>query len=156
MRWILLDRIVACNPGVDVHAQKTFPASTPLFEDHFPGYPIIPGVLQVEMMAHAGSRCINLTTPEQLAILGSIKSAKFYKPIGPDELCDIHVKIESIRSGYAIGRGEISVNGDRRSTAEIMFAMIPRSKVNMSHFERTLDPIAEVMKGKVYESGPVG
>ena len=155
MRWILLDRIVECDPGKSVRAVRTFPADTPFFSYHFPDYPIIPGVLQVEMMAHAGSRCISLTTPDQLAILGSIKSARFYKPIGPDEECDIRVTVSSIRSSHAVATGEIYVNGERRSTAEIMFAMIPRSKVDTTHFKRTLDPL-KADGSASYESNPLG
>lgn len=136
MRWVFIDEITECEPGRSARALKRFSGDEALFQDHFPGYPILPGVLQIEMLAHAGSRCIAAVNAESLAILGSVKSAKFYKPIEPPCVCEMRVEIDTLKPQYAVAHGGIYVNDERMSAIELMFVMIPREKVNSSHFER--------------------
>ena len=132
MRWILVDKILECEPGKTLVAEKSFSGEEDFFQDHFPGYPVVPGVLQIEMIAHAGGRCVALLHPERLAILGSVKSAKFYRPLTPPRTCTIRAEVLQIRDDYAVAKGEITANGERLCAAEIMFAILPRTKLDSS------------------------
>ncbi|MBS1984857.1 MAG: beta-hydroxyacyl-ACP dehydratase [Bdellovibrionales bacterium] len=126
MRWILVDKILECEPGKSVVATKSFAPSDDFFADHFPNFPVVPGVMQIEMIAHAGGRCITLAEPETHAMLGSVKSAKFIHTIGPGSLCTIRAEITLKRERYAMATGSVEVDGRRVSVAEIMFALVPR------------------------------
>jgi 3-hydroxyacyl-[acyl-carrier-protein] dehydratase len=138
MRWILVDKILECDPGKTIVASKTFTRSEEFFLDHFPGHPIVPGVLQIEMIAHAGSRCIALLNTDHLAILGAVRSAKFYRPIEPGSLCRIKVQIMSLRKSFAMAEGEIEVDGERVCSVELMFAMMPRTNLKSNHEDEVL------------------
>ena len=78
MRWFLIDRIVECDPGKSIIGVKVFSRSEIFFMDHFNGFPIVPGVLQIEMMATTGGKAIKLAEDSWLPVLGSVKKAKFY------------------------------------------------------------------------------
>lgn len=135
MRWRLLDKILECEPGVSAVGIKTFPSSEEFFLDHFPGMPIVPGVLQIEMMAQLAGKCIAIANPQILPVLGSVKAAKYYHNINPDEECVIKVTITKIGKGYATADGVIEVNSRRVSTASIFFGQVERSKLSSEDFD---------------------
>ncbi len=135
MRWRLLDKILECEPGVSAVGIKTFPSSEEFFQDHFPGMPIVPGVLQIEMMAQLAGKCIALAHPGILPVLGSVKSAKYYHNINPDEQCVIKVTITKIAKGYSTAEGVIEVNSKRVSTASIFFGQVERSRLSSEDFD---------------------
>lgn len=135
MRWLLIDRILECEPGVSAVGIKTFPRSDLIFMDHFPGFPIVPGVLQVEMMAQMIGKCAAMAKTHILPVLGAVKSAKFYGNIHPGDLCYIKVKLLKIASSYITGEGEIEVNGKRVASATILFGQLDRSKLDSQSFD---------------------
>lgn len=59
MRFLLVKSIVSLVPGESIEARMSLPASEELFRDHFPGFPVVPGVLLTEMMAQAAGKCLN-------------------------------------------------------------------------------------------------
>ena len=126
MRWILIDQLLECDPGKRAVGVKTFPLSDLFFLDHFTGNPIVPGVLQIEMMAQTGGKSLRLLRPEMQALLGSVKSAKFLKPIRPGDRCRITVDIVT-RDDYAIETGIVEVDGVRVSQAELLAVFVPRA-----------------------------
>lgn len=127
MRWIFIDRMVDCVPGRRAVAIKTFPRSDLLFMDHFAGLPTVPGVLQIEMIAQTGGKCIRLARPGVLTMLGVVRSAKFYRRIEPGEQCRITVGITRMREDYALESGRIEVDGERAAEAELVVAITPWS-----------------------------
>ncbi len=135
MRWLLIDKILECEPGVSATGIKTFPRSDLLFMDHFPGLPIVPGVLQIEMIAQMAGKCIALSRPGILPVLGSVKSAKFYHNIQPGEACLIKGRIEKIARNYALAEGEIEVAGRKVSAASILFGLIDRGQLHSNEFD---------------------
>lgn len=135
MRWLLLDRIVDCTPGVTARGLKTFPRSDLLFLDHFPGFPLVPGVLQIEMIAQLAGKCIALANPGVLPVLGTVKSAKFYRNVGPGDPCLIQVRIERSTRDYAVASGEITVNGGKVAAAQVLFGMTARKKLTSEDFD---------------------
>jgi 3-hydroxyacyl-[acyl-carrier-protein] dehydratase len=124
MRWILVDKLLEMNPGQKAVGVRSFSRSELFFMDHFPGFPIVPGVLQVEMIAQVGGRCIRAANPDILTILTSVKGARFLRKIEPGDQAVIKVEV-SVRKGYSVAKGHIEVNEETVSEAEVMYAHIP-------------------------------
>jgi len=135
MRWLLIDKILECEPGKTAHGVKTFPRSDLVFMDHFPGHPIVPGVLQIEMIAQLGGKCASLAKADILPVLGSVKQAKFYRQIKPGDLCHVFVQIEKISSTYIIASGHIEVEGRKACSASILYGTILRNKLESESFD---------------------
>ena len=123
----LIDRIVDLNVGegtITVEAQV--PKHNTIFEGHFPGYPIMPGVLLIEAMAQsAGWLLIALTKFERMAFLASVKEGKMRSFVNPGDLLTINVRLIHEGSGYAVTEAKIHVKGELRSNATISFGVIP-------------------------------
>ena len=78
MRFLLVKRIVTLEPGKSVEAEMSLPATEELFQDHFPGFPVVPGVLLTEMMAQTAGKCLNAQQlPRGNAMLVEVRSARF-------------------------------------------------------------------------------
>src|SRR6478752_7188116 len=114
----LIDRIVDLDLGertITVEAQV--PKQNTIFEGHFPGYPLMPGVLLIEAMAQ--------TKFERMPFLASVKEAKMRSFVTPGDLLTINVRVVHEGSGYAVTEAKIRVNGELRSNATITFGVIP-------------------------------
>src|SRR5512140_2990195 len=107
--FVLIDRIVDLNLGertITVEAQV--PEKHTIFEGHFPGYPIMPGVLLTEAMAQSsGWLLIGLTKFERMPFLAQIKEAKMRGFVSPGELLTIDVNLVHEGSGYAITAAKV-------------------------------------------------
>ena len=152
MRFILLDRIVALEPGRNIHAVKTLPADEPLFLDHFPGFPVVPGVLLVEMMAQAAGKCLHCESPDTLAMLGKINSATFRDWIRPDQLIDVFAEIVNRRAKFATAVCRILVGEHLRASAELLFGFVPRTQLASDY----RDHVLEEFLSRDHESTPSG
>lgn len=135
MRWQLLDRIVECDPGKSAVGIKCFSRSELFFMDHFPGYPIVPGVLQIEMMAQMAGKCIAIGNPEVLPVLGSVKNAKFYKNIVPGDQCFVRAQIIKVARQYGMAEVFVEVDKVKVSSAEILFGFVPRKNLESNGFD---------------------
>lgn len=138
-RWILIDRVVEVESGKRIKGVKAFTRAELFFMDHFHGFPIVPGVLQVEMMATTGGKLIKLDHPELLPVVGSIKSAKFYSHIRPGDQCFIHVELERLRKSYALANGWVEVDGKKVSEATIMYGIMSAELLDPEY----VDPVLE-------------
>src|SRR5512143_987710 len=122
MRFILVDRIHELDPGKRIIASKTLPASEELFRDHFPGFPVVPGVLLTEMMAQAAGRCLDAEgTHPGRAMLGKINGASFREWVKPDQEIVLHAKITQNRPTYATADCFAEVEGKKVCSAELFF-----------------------------------
>lgn len=123
----LIDRIIDLNIGdktITVEAQV--PEKSTIFEGHFPGYPLMPGVLLIEAMAQtSGWLLIALTRFERMAFLGAVKEAKMRGFVVPGELLTIDASIVHEGSGFAITSAKVRVGGQLRSSATITFPQVP-------------------------------
>jgi 3-hydroxyacyl-[acyl-carrier-protein] dehydratase len=123
----LIDRIVDLNIGektITVEAQV--PKESTIFEGHFPGYPILPGVLLIESMAQAsGWLLIALTKFERMPFLAMVKEAKMRSFATPGELLTVDASVIHEGSGFAVTEARISVGGRLRCNATITFRHIP-------------------------------
>jgi 3-hydroxyacyl-[acyl-carrier-protein] dehydratase len=135
MRWQLLDRIVECDPAKSAVGIKCFSRSELFFIDHFPGFPIVPGVLQIEMMAQMAGKCIAIGNPNILPVLGSVKGAKFYKNVVPGDQCWIYAQITKVGKHYGIAEVYVEVDKQKVSSAEILFGFVPRKNLESNSFD---------------------
>lgn len=152
MRWLLIDQIIECEPGVRARGVKTFSRSEVFFMDHFPGMPIVPGVLQVEMMAQMAGKCYAISHPEVLPVLGTIKNAKFYGNVNPGDRCIIYAEIVKQGKGFLIADCKVEVDEKRVSSATILFGMVQRSRLSSKEFDAVVEDWKKKMEGKKNES----
>ncbi len=127
MRWLLIDKITEMVPGEKAVGIKCFTLSESFFIDHFPGFPIVPGVLQIEMIAQLGGRCIMAAEPDFLPVLTSVKCAAFRKSIEPGDKAYIFAEVTK-RKSYSTASGWIEVDGTVVSSADIMYGHLPISE----------------------------
>jgi 3-hydroxyacyl-[acyl-carrier-protein] dehydratase len=123
----LIDRIVALNVGektITVEAQV--PETSTIFEGHFPGYPIMPGVLLTEAMAQSsGWLLLALMKFERMPFLAMIKEAKMRGFVSPGQLLTIDAKVEHEGSGFAVTSAKVRVGTELKCSADLTFRHIP-------------------------------
>lgn len=98
--------------------------------DHFPGRPLVPGVLQIEMVAQTAGACIRIARAGMLTLLTKVRSAKFIRPISPGDQCRITADVTRLGTSYAISFGIVEVADNRVAEVEIMHAIVPRESLN--------------------------
>jgi len=112
---LLVDRVVGLERGERIHAVKAVSFNEQYFQGHFPGRPIMPGVLQVEALAQAaailGIESLELSGTGKLVYFMGIDGAKFRAPVEPGCLLDLHVEFTQKRSRVCKFRGAASVEG---------------------------------------------
>ncbi len=120
---LLVDRVKALTLGERIHAIKAVSMNEPFFQGHFPGAPIMPGVLQIEALAQAagilGIETLELAGTGKLVIFMGIENAKFRSPVLPGCLLDLHVAFTQKRSRVYKFAGKASVEG--KVTCEVEF-----------------------------------
>lgn len=129
--FVMIDRVVEIN-GSDLVAIKNVTINEPFFQGHYPGNPVMPGVLQVEAMAQAaGIMLLRQTNMEgKTALFMSCDKVKWRKPVRPGDQLLIKVKMTKLRGAIARAEGECSVNGQEVSSAELMFALVDNSAMD--------------------------
>jgi 3-hydroxyacyl-[acyl-carrier-protein] dehydratase len=123
----LIDRIIDLNIGektITVEAQV--PEHNSIFEGHFPGHPIMPGVLLIESMAQtSGWLLLALMKFERMPFLAAVKEAKMRGFVTPGELLTVEAGIIHEGSGYAITEAKVRVAGKLRCNSTLTFSHIP-------------------------------
>src|ERR1700742_4208140 len=123
----MIDRIVDLKVGektIAVEAQV--PQQSTIFEGHFPGYPIMPGVLLIESMAQtSGWLLLGLFKFERMPFLAAVKEAKMRGFVSPGETLTIEASLVHEGSGYAITEAKIRVGGKLRSNSTLTFSHVP-------------------------------
>lgn len=127
--FLLIDRIVEAEPRTRIVALKNVTINEPFFQGHFPGFPIMPGVLMVEAIAQAGGALL-LTEytdrDDKLMVFTSIDGAKFRRPVVPGDQLRIEVTVLNWRSSAVKMRGVATVDGKVACEATVMCALTSR------------------------------
>jgi len=123
----LIDRIADLNVGerkITVEAQV--PQTSTIFEGHFPGHPLMPGVLLIEAMAQtSGWLLIAMLKFERMPFLASVKEAKMRDFVTPGELLTIDASVIHDGSGFAITEAKVRVDGKLKCNATLTFRHTP-------------------------------
>jgi 3-hydroxyacyl-[acyl-carrier-protein] dehydratase len=124
--FLMLDEVIDCVPHESVTAVKHVVATEPHFSGHFPGNPIMPGVLIVEAMAQAGGVLSHISNgdlePKPLYVLARVEDARFRRPVVPGERLEIRVVAEKVKRGMWWYRCEAGVAGEVVASAMIICA----------------------------------
>lgn len=126
MRFILLDRIVSLVPGESIEAVRIVHADEDYFRDHFPGFPVVPGVLLTEMMAQAAGKCLDAERRARgKAMLAKILSASFRQWVRPGDEASVRAAITANDERYATADCRVEVTGRVAAQARLFFSFLP-------------------------------
>lgn len=124
--FLLLDRVSAIEPGRSLTAIKNVTINEPFFQGHFPGRPVMPGVLIIEAMAQAGGILSYMShehaEKDLIYYLAAVDDARFRRPVVPGDVLELRVEVEAVRRGVWFYRCEAQVDGETAVRARITCA----------------------------------
>ena len=124
--FLLVDRVVELEPHKRVLAYKNVSINEPFFQGHFPGNPVMPGVLVVEALAQAGGLLTQLSRTaadeDQLFYLVKVDNAKFSRMVVPGDRLDLEVELKRQIRNMAQYVGIARVDGEQVACADILCA----------------------------------
>jgi UDP-3-O-[3-hydroxymyristoyl] N-acetylglucosamine deacetylase/3-hydroxyacyl-[acyl-carrier-protein] dehydratase len=126
--FLLVDRIIGFEGEKKCTGVKNVTINEPFFQGHFPGHPVMPGVLQLEAMAQVASILL-LRTPENQGKIGYFMSAdnvKWRRPVVPGDTLLIEAELLKVKRSVGQARGRCIVNGQVVSEADLMFSLLDR------------------------------
>lgn len=122
--FLLIDRVLELDPGKSITAIKNITANEPFFQGHFPEFPVMPGVLQIEALAQAGA-VMALMMPGNEgkgALLTGVDGFRFRRQVVPGDTLTLKVKVTRYRSGYGKAEAVATVDGEVTAEGEISYA----------------------------------
>jgi 3-hydroxyacyl-[acyl-carrier-protein] dehydratase len=141
----MIDRIEALDLDADtLVACSTVPGSSTVFEGHFPGMPLVPGVLLIETMAQASGFLILAKTGfAAMPFLMSVDSAKMRDFVKPETLLEITTTLEHLGSGYAVTKARITSAGKKVADSQLKFRTVAFDQV----------PLADIVRSRASDVG---
>jgi len=127
--FLLVDRIIEFEADQRIVGLKNVTINEPFFQGHFPGVPIMPGVLILEAMAQVGGFLVFKAAEDRekkLVFFSGVENARFRRPVRPGDQILIEMKVLRIKSRIGKLHGSASVDGQLVAEAEIMFSMVSR------------------------------
>jgi 3-hydroxyacyl-[acyl-carrier-protein] dehydratase len=127
--FLLIDRIVEFEPAKRLVAIKNVTINEPFFQGHWPGHPIMPGVLVVEAMAQAGAVIMMAAIEDRdkkLVVFTGIEQAKFRRPVTPGDQLRIEVNVLSMKTRVGRIEGKAYVDGKLACQATLTCQVVPK------------------------------
>lgn len=129
--FLLVDRVVSFEKGARLVAWKGVTMNEPFFQGHFPGHPVMPGVLILEALAQAAGllACLSLTpdeTAQKITYLMGIDGARFRKPVVPGDRLELEVEVTKHKGAVWKQKGVAKVDGQVVAEAEFMAMLADR------------------------------
>ncbi|MDP2317566.1 MAG: 3-hydroxyacyl-ACP dehydratase FabZ family protein [Pseudomonadota bacterium] len=126
VRWRWVDRIDTMELGTSARGRMTFPADSSFFADHFPGFPVVPGVILLEAMAQLSGKLIGYSVRKArgdwpFPILTMANNVKFRRFVRPDEEVELEARVVELRDESAIMQVRARVDGKVVAQAEEVF-----------------------------------
>jgi len=124
--FLLVDRIIEVEWGRRAVGIKNVTIGEPFFQGHFPGYPVMPGVLIIEALAQVGAVAL-LGTNEyrgKLALFAGIDKVRFKRQVRPGDQLRLEIEIGKLRRGVGTGTGMATVDGELAARGELLFAVV--------------------------------
>ena len=126
--FLLVDRVTYIEPGIKASGYKNVTSNEPFFQGHFPGNPIMPGVLIIEALAQLG--CIAMLVKEEyknmIGLFAGIDSVRFKKQVVPGDKLELYVELLKLKGPIGKFKSEAKVDGQLACEAEILFALAPK------------------------------
>lgn len=123
--FLLLDRVLELEPGVRAVGEKLVTINEPFFQGHFPDFPIMPGVLQIEALAQTGAVAA-LSLPEfagKLVFFAGVDKARFKRQVRPGDTLRLEVSLDKMRRNIGKGQARATVDGQLACECEMLFAI---------------------------------
>lgn len=141
----MIDKVESVDLGLGrLKATSTVPMESPVFEGHFPGMPLVPGVLLIETMAQAsGMLLLAVKDFEAMPFLMSVDGAKMRTFVEPGAVLDIEADLEHDGSGFAVTKAKITSAGKKVCDAQLKLRTMPFSEV----------PLAPIVRKRAEEVG---
>lgn len=124
--FLLIDRVVERVPEERVVALKNVSANEPFFQGHFPGQPVMPGVLIVEAIAQTALILISDDAGEKIPLFMGIDKARFRKQVVPGDQLRIEVTLGQFRRNVCKAHGVVTVDGEKAAEADILATIVDK------------------------------
>jgi 3-hydroxyacyl-[acyl-carrier-protein] dehydratase len=128
--FLLVDRVVSIEAGKSLRAYKNVSVNEPFFNGHFPGHPVMPGVLVLEALAQASAILAYRTTgfdpADKVTYLMAIDAAKFRRPTVPGDRLDLEVEVLRFKGAILKTRGVAKVDGQVVAEGEFLATVVDR------------------------------
>lgn len=124
--FLLIDRVEEYTPGESAVAYKNVTINEAFFQGHFPGNPIMPGVLMIEALAQTGAIAIlsQENTKGKNALFGGVDKLKFKRQVVPGDVLKLEVKIIKQKGPVGVGEAIATVDGKVAVKGELTFAIV--------------------------------
>lgn len=132
--FLMVDRVVECVPGVSIKAYKNITFNEPFFQGHFPGLPVMPGVLIMEALAQTGGLMVvaewsQEKIDENIYLFAGMENVRFRQQVVPGDRLDIECTLLRSRSSIWKISGRAFVDGKLAAEAELTAAMVKRGNL---------------------------